>query len=99
MFTPTSPGRGLEDPLDGHRLEDSAIDFTGKLAPKLRELSNRFLTADIALTAAGDWILVELGDGQVSGLPESYSADEVLYSYERFESEFAELTKAHRVKP
>ena len=87
---------GLEHPLDGYRLEDSAIDFTAKLAPKLKELSNRFLTADMALTAAGDWILVELGDGQVSGLPESYNTDEVLYSYERFEGEFAEMAKARQ---
>lgn len=90
---PNFAEKGLEDPLDGYRLENSAIDFTAKLAPKLKELSNRFLTADIALTDAGDWILVELGDGQVSGLPESYNTDEILYSYERFEGEFAEMAK------
>lgn len=93
---PNFTGRNLEDPLDGESLEHSARDFTAKLAPKIWELSNRFLTADIALTEDGDWILVELGDGQVSGFPESYSPDELGYCYERFEGEFAEMAKARQ---
>ena len=26
---------------------------------------------DVALTEAGDWVIVELGDGQVAGLPDA----------------------------
>lgn len=93
---PNFTEKGLGDPLDGHKLENSAIDFTAKLAPKIKELSNRFITADIALTEDGDWILLELGDGQVSGLPASYTTDEILYCYERFEGEFAEMAKVRQ---
>lgn len=93
---PNFMDKGLEDPMDGHRLENSAIDFTAKLAPKIQELTNRFITADIALTEDSDWILVELGDGQVSGLPESYSGDELNYTYERFADEFREMKIARQ---
>lgn len=93
---PNFTKKGLEDPMDGHRLENSAIDFTAKLAPKIKDLTNRFLTADIALTAAGDWILLELGDGQVSGIPESYNGDELNYAYERFADEFRETEIARQ---
>ena len=36
-----------------------------------RVLPSRFFSMDIAETAAGGWIVMEVGDGQVSGLPES----------------------------
>jgi hypothetical protein len=29
---------------------------------------------DVAETAAGEWIVMEVGDGQVSGLPESIAS-------------------------
>lgn len=35
-----------------------------------RTITSRFFTMDIAKTAEGSWIIVELGDGGVSGLPE-----------------------------
>jgi hypothetical protein len=31
---------------------------------------------DIACTAAGEWIVIELGDGQVSGLPSTIDPNE-----------------------
>jgi len=31
---------------------------------------SRYFTMDIAQTLAGEWVLIELGDGQVAGLPE-----------------------------
>ncbi|QSF44363.1 ATP-grasp domain-containing protein [Paenibacillus tianjinensis] len=34
-----------------------------------RTITSRFFTMDIAKTAEGRWIIVELGDGGVSGLP------------------------------
>ncbi|MFC0393516.1 ATP-grasp domain-containing protein [Paenibacillus mendelii] len=32
-------------------------------------IKSRFFTMDIAKTAGGDWVVIEVGDGQVSGLP------------------------------
>ena len=43
-------------------------------------IASPFFSMDIALTEAGDWIIVELGDGQVAGLPEALRPDEF---YER----------------
>ncbi len=34
-------------------------------------IPSRFFAMDIAQTAAGDWIVMEVGDGQVSSIPES----------------------------
>ena len=35
-----------------------------------RHIQSRFFTMDIAKRLNGDWMIVELGDGQVAGLPE-----------------------------
>ncbi|MEZ4939148.1 MAG: ATP-grasp domain-containing protein [Crocinitomicaceae bacterium] len=39
-----------------------------ELIPKIQ---SRFFTMDIAKKMDGDWIIVELGDGQVAGLPDN----------------------------
>ncbi|MFE7830154.1 GNAT family N-acetyltransferase [Streptomyces nigrescens] len=39
------------------------------VAPAVRELGLRFVTTDLALRTDGVWRVVEVGDGQVSGLP------------------------------
>lgn len=36
-----------------------------------KEIKSRFFSMDIAKTVAGNWILIELGDGQVAGLPDN----------------------------
>lgn len=36
----------------------------------LRDVRSRFFTCDVARTKDGNWMIVELGDAQVSGLPE-----------------------------
>jgi hypothetical protein len=38
-------------------------------------VKSRFFTMDVAKAKNGDWILVELGDGQVAGLPEHANCD------------------------
>jgi hypothetical protein len=43
----------------------------GLLGASLRAVPSRLFTADLALTEAGGWIVVELGDGQVAGLPDA----------------------------
>jgi hypothetical protein len=39
-----------------------------------QRVPGRFFTMDIARTQAGGWLIVELGDGQVAGLPEHLPA-------------------------
>lgn len=39
-----------------------------------REVGSRFFTMDVAQKTDGTWIIVELGDGQVAGLPETADA-------------------------
>lgn len=36
-----------------------------------KNVKSRFFTMDVAKTCTGDWIIIELGDAQVSGIPES----------------------------
>ncbi|GHO86779.1 ATP-grasp domain-containing protein [Dictyobacter formicarum] len=40
------------------------------LAPIARRIQSRFFTMDVAKQVNGTWCIVELGDGQVAGLPE-----------------------------
>jgi len=37
-------------------------------------ISSHFFSMDVAQTASGEWIVIELGDGQVSGLPPQMDA-------------------------
>lgn len=49
---------------------ESRVDVT--LAPFLKvaeRIKSRFFTMDLAKTAGGEWLVIEVGDGQVSGLP------------------------------
>jgi hypothetical protein len=41
-----------------------------------RTFRSRFMSVDVARTVAGDWIVIEVGDGGVSGLPTSLMADD-----------------------
>jgi hypothetical protein len=45
-------------------------EWVSTIAARVR---SRFFTMDVARTAAGEGLIVELGDGQVSGLPEAAS--------------------------
>ena len=40
------------------------------LQPVARRIQSRFFTMDVARQANGNWSIIELGDGQVAGLPE-----------------------------
>ncbi|HEU4339047.1 MAG TPA: ATP-grasp domain-containing protein [Planctomycetota bacterium] len=50
--------------------KDSSPPLDRFSAPAAR-VKSRFFTMDIAKATSGDWIMVELGDGQVAGLPEN----------------------------
>lgn len=49
-----------------------------EIAPRLRALGLAFATVDLALRADGTWRLVEVGDGQVSGLPATTAASDLV---------------------
>jgi hypothetical protein len=40
-----------------------------------KAVRSRFFTMDVAKRRDGDWLIVELGDGQVAGLPETADVD------------------------
>lgn len=48
------------------------------VAPAVRELGCRFVTTDLALREDGRWRVVEVGDGQVSGLPRDADPEPLL---------------------
>ena len=41
-----------------------------------KQIRSNFFTMDIAKTIKGEWIIVELGDGQVAGLPENANVND-----------------------
>jgi hypothetical protein len=53
---------GAEPPLDEFRAVAAKVP-------------NRFFTMDVARTVDGNWLIVELGDGQVAGLPDHADVD------------------------
>lgn len=48
--------------------------FLRYLADPVSRLGNPFITTDLALNSDGQWRVVEVGDGQVSGLPKNVDA-------------------------
>ena len=51
-------------------LPKEAVDFANKVAKIVSKRTN-FFVLDIARTEKGDWIVIELNDGQMSGLSEN----------------------------
>ncbi|WP_240480080.1 ATP-grasp domain-containing protein [Paenibacillus fonticola] len=45
-----------------------------------KEIRSNFFTIDIAKTEAGEWIVIEVGDGQVSALPEKVNVEKFYQS-------------------
>lgn len=76
---PNFLSESLRDPLGEPDavLMNSALDFTAALGPAIGELQSNFLTADFALKADGSWTLIEIGDGQVSGLRQDWDEAQV----------------------
>jgi hypothetical protein len=56
-----------------YRAEPPTLDLLGDLAARVK---SRFFTMDVAKAREGSWILIELGDGQVAGLPDHANARE-----------------------
>jgi len=55
-----------------YRGEGPPVERFAALAAKVR---SRFFTMDVARRRGGDWLVVELGDGQVAGMPEKADAE------------------------
>jgi len=85
VFSPIHPNfenPELINPLKlSSDLRVSLDTFLDSLRPGIQSLENRFLTADIALTESGEWTLIEIGDGQVSGFSRDYGSQEYSYFY------------------
>jgi hypothetical protein len=45
-------------------------------ADRIAQIESRFFTIDLARKRNGEWIVMELGDAQVAGLPERLRADD-----------------------
>lgn len=45
------------------------LTFVNRIAPAIKALDCYFVTTDVALREDGEWRVIEVGDGQVSGLP------------------------------
>lgn len=70
--------------VDGRRIYSSQYWEEGSytteapadlFADVARPVRSRFFTMDVARTTDGRWLIVELGDGQVAGLPETAAAE------------------------
>lgn len=54
--------------------DDRPVPALGPVGEAVRRLGCRLVTTDLALREDGDWRVVEVGDGQVSGLPSGTGA-------------------------
>ncbi len=64
-------------------------DYRGVMPPKglfadvARRVNSRFFTMDVAQGKGGDWMIVELGDGQVAGLAEHADVEQFYRNLKR----------------
>jgi hypothetical protein len=63
-------------PYWGEGLYEGAVPPAGAFSDVMRRVQSRFFTMDVARRRGGDWMIVELGDGQVAGLPPGIDAVE-----------------------
>jgi hypothetical protein len=63
-------------PYWGEGQYEGAVPSTGEFSDVMRQVQSRFFTMDVARRRSGAWMIVELGDGQVAGLPPSLDAVE-----------------------
>jgi hypothetical protein len=71
----------LGKPILSHRYWGDLTTFDAplpwaELTPIAERIPSRFFTMDVAFLADGGWTIVELGDGQVAGLPSAELAPE-----------------------
>lgn len=52
-------------------------EFLYKIKERVEQLGSPFITTDVAKTVTGEWVVIEVGDGQVSGLPDGLEAEKI----------------------
>lgn len=63
-------------PYWGESRYDGPVPVVADFADAVARVESRFFTMDVAQRRDGDWMIVELGDGQVAGLPPGIDAME-----------------------
>ena len=58
-----------------------APEFIDEIQERVTVLDSPFVTTDVALLATGEWIVIEAGDGQVSGFPNTVTDEELAYLF------------------
>jgi hypothetical protein len=59
-------------------IESIDIKYLALLQEKVKELDSSFITTDLAKDLDDNWVLIEVGDGQVSGLPSTASKNDII---------------------
>ena len=59
--------------IDGY--QDDDMPPTDLFADVAKHVKSRFFTMDVAQRPDGEWMIIELGDAQVAGLPQSTNVD------------------------
>lgn len=57
---------------------EAPSELLNSVSERLTELDVRFVTADFTPTSTGEWKVIEIGDGQVSGFPTSVDDETIL---------------------
>lgn len=64
------------DASDDDVMVEPPAHFLDEVKFAVQVLGAPFVTTDLAKTASGEWIVIEVGDGQVSGMPSSVSDED-----------------------
>ncbi len=58
--------------------DDSAPPPLKRLVTWVQNITSRFFSVDVAQTDTGEWFVIEIGDGQVTGIPDTADARSLL---------------------
>lgn len=64
--------------FSGQEIEEIPRTILRDVDIRLQDLDLRFVTVDFVLTSDSEWKVIEVGDGQVSGIPDSVTDDEII---------------------
>jgi hypothetical protein len=63
---------------DGQEISDIPQDLLDVVSAKIQNLGLFFVSVDFTVTASGDWVVIEIGDGQVSGFPATIDPETII---------------------
>jgi hypothetical protein len=61
----------------GETLDEVPDSLVAEVNNRLNELNLRFVSVDFTPTSDGDWLVIEIGDGQVSGFPSNIDEETI----------------------